>query len=94
MLDYYFDTAVSVLAKWDNNAHSTKEYQMTMLYGLNNPGEAEGTTASYMTKYLRLKDEYNSILTKYNITESQLGTYWKAQINTTNQSDKLPTGCN
>jgi hypothetical protein len=95
MLDYFFDNAVEALGNWDNNAHTKKEYQMAMLYGLDNPGDAEGTTANYMTKYLNLRNEFNSILTKYNITPTDLQNFWISQINATNTSDKLPaSGCN
>ncbi|MES2064978.1 MAG: hypothetical protein V4456_23880, partial [Bacteroidota bacterium] len=94
MMDYYFDQAVTALSQWDNNAHTTKEYQMTMLYGLNNPGENDSSTsAQFVAKTQRLKTEYNELLKKFNITEADLKVYWKSQLNST--INKLPSsGCN
>jgi len=87
MLTDYFDKAVGILASWDNNSHTQKEYQMTMLYGLNN---AKDCTQSQ-------KDSLNSVFTrianKYNITDSARNAFSILQLNSTN--NKLPTtGCN
>jgi len=94
MMDYYFDQAVTALSQWGNNAHTTKEYQMTMLYGLNNPGENDSSTsAQFVAKTQRLKTEYNELLKKFSITEADLNVYWKSQLNST--TNKLPSsGCN
>lgn len=94
MMDYYFDTAVSALADWDKNAHTIKEYRMIMLYGMDNPGDMVGTGAYFQGKVMALNTEYHNLLTKYNISASDLDTYWKSQLKAP-ISNRLPTsGCN
>ena len=94
MMDYYFSNAVSILSAWDNNAHSAKQYEMAMLYGLDNPGDLVGTSASFQTKVTTLNTEYSNLLTKYGISAQDLNNFWTSQLNAPS-GDKLPTtGCN
>ncbi|MDB5008301.1 MAG: hypothetical protein JWP45_2694 [Mucilaginibacter sp.] len=87
MLSDYFDKAVTALASWDNNAHSTKEYQEAMLYGLDNGTDGTPTQQSL------LQTEFNKILTKDTITTTGLDIFNKTNLNSV--SNKLPTsGCN
>jgi hypothetical protein len=46
--------AITALAEWDNNSHTTKEYAEAMLYGLNNA--TDGPPAQQAL----LNTEYNS----------------------------------
>jgi len=86
MLSSYFATAVSILASWDNNAHTTKQYAMAMLYGLDNA--TDGTAAQKTI----LQTEYSNLLTQYGITASDLTTFYNANLIST--TGKLPTsGC-
>jgi hypothetical protein len=58
-----------------------------MLYGLDNA--QDGTPAQKTT----LQAEYNSLLSKYSISTSDLNTYYLSQLNAST-SQKLPTaGC-
>jgi hypothetical protein len=88
MLTDYFSQAVTALKAWDSGAHTDEQYEMTMLYGLDNAND--GTAAQ---KAL-LQQEYNNLLTKYGITASALSDYWKTQLTPTSSTDQLPTsGC-
>ncbi|HEY4326246.1 MAG TPA: hypothetical protein VGN20_19830 [Mucilaginibacter sp.] len=87
MLSDYFNLAVNALATLDNNAHTTTEYAMAMLYGLNNA--TDGTP----TQQALLQTEYNNILASYGITTTQLNTFNIANLNAATGS-KLPTNCN
>jgi hypothetical protein len=87
MIADYFDKAVTALKTWDNGAHTDKEYQMATLFGLDNG--RDGTSA----QQAQLQTEFNSLLTKYNITSTDLNTFNIKNLNAT--TDKLPTsGCN
>lgn len=87
MLNDYFSQAITALAEWDNNSHTTKEYAEAMLYGLNNA--TDGTPAQQAI----LNTEYNSLLTKYALTPADLNDFYIKNLNAT--SGKLPTsGCN
>jgi hypothetical protein len=87
MISAFFDKAVGMLAKWDNNAHTTKEYQMTMLYGLDNA--QDGTQVQKDS----LNSVYNKLLSKDGITSSDLNTYYTNNLNASS-AQKLPTsGC-
>jgi hypothetical protein len=90
MIDFYFDKAVSVLAEWDHNGHSLKEYRMAMLYGLNNPGTGVSTSQQNI-----LTAEYNRLLTRGDtIKITDLNTFYGNHLNAA-QTAKLPTtGCN
>jgi len=95
MLTDYFTQAITALADWDNNSHTTKEYAEAMLYGLNtndflalpagNPGS--------------LQTEYNSILTQYHLTQAMVDSFDLANVvvsgtTATGSAAKLPTtGC-
>lgn len=84
MMQKYFDSSVATLKAWDNGAHTDKEYAMAMLYGLDNSDFAIMTS--------NLAQVYSALLTKNNITPSDLQTFWSSQLNS--QSNKLPTsGC-
>lgn len=88
MMTSYFDQAVSILAQWDNNAHTTKEYAEAMLYGLDN-ASGGGTPAQQSL----LTAEYNTLMSKYSITASNLNSFYLNNLYAT--SGKLPTsGCN
>jgi len=94
MMDYYFAQAVSALAAWDKNGHTAKEYEMAMLYGLDYPGGPTDPYAPTPTQISILQTEYNNLLAKYNITPTDLDTFYKAQLNAP-QAQRLPTsGCN
>ncbi|WP_448703004.1 hypothetical protein ACFGVR_11690 [Mucilaginibacter sp. AW1-3] len=94
MMDYYFNSAIAILAKWDNNKHTAKEYEMAMLTGLNNPGVNTGSDPNYATEVQLLQTEYDSLKAKYNISESDLTSFLNAQ-NNTSAATKLPaSGCN
>ncbi|MGY4538438.1 hypothetical protein ACVW0P_002858 [Mucilaginibacter sp. UYNi724] len=84
MLDSYFDQAVQTLKAWDNSAHTDKEYTMTMLFGLDNGTDLLPMQGS-------LKDEYNKIMLRKGITQSDLDKFWPTQLKSTN--NKLPAGC-
>lgn len=87
MLDDYFDKATAILAQFDNNAHTTKDYRMAMLFGLDNA--TDGNASQKAT----LQTEFNSLLTKYNITSTDLNNFNSNNLNST--TNKLPTsGCN
>ncbi|MFI5139842.1 MAG: hypothetical protein ACHQIM_18615 [Sphingobacteriales bacterium] len=86
MLSNYFSMAVNSLAQLDNNAHTAKDYEMAMLYGLNNA--TDGTIAQQAL----LNTEFNSLLSQYGITAADLNTFNQNNLNAT--SNKLPTsGC-
>ena len=93
MMDYYFNQAVSILAQWDNNQHTRKDYEMAMLTGLNNPGANTGDP-NYITEVQMLQTEYDNLKAKFSITENDLNTFKTANSIAT-QSVRLPTGgCN
>ncbi len=73
---------------WDGGAHTDAQYEMAMLYGLNT-SDTNATADQVAT----LNQEYNSLLTKYNLTAAQLTTFYNTQIYAP-ASNKLPTGCN
>ena len=86
-MDDYFNQAVAVLGNWDNHAHTLKDYAMAMLYGLDN---AQGGDAQQQA---RLQTEYTSLLSKFNISLSDINTFDIDNLNAAS-SDKLPTsGC-
>ena len=58
MMSNYFDQAVNVLATWDNNAHTTQQYAMAMLYGMN----TSDSTAT-PTETADLQQEFSNIKT-------------------------------
>ena len=80
MMTDYFSQAVGILANWDSNAHTTQQYAMAMLYGLNTSGlnPADPTNTSEINF---LNSEYNSLLTKYNISATDMDAFWKSQLN-------------
>ncbi|MEB0261608.1 MULTISPECIES: hypothetical protein [unclassified Mucilaginibacter] len=82
MMTDYFNQAVSALKSWDNNSHTDKEYAMTMLYGLD--------TGDFAVMQSSLAQTYSAIMARYNITSSNLQTFWSSQI--TANVGKLPTG--
>jgi len=86
MLSAYFNLAVNALATLDNNAHTTKDYAMALLYGLNNA--SDGTP----TEQALLQTEFNNILASYGITAAQLNTFNIANLNAPTSS-RLPTNC-
>lgn len=86
MLTSYFSNAVNILAAWDHNAHTTKQYAMAMLYGLDN---AKDGTAAQQTL---LQTEYNNLLTQYGISSSELNAFYSANLKVT--TGNLPkSGC-
>ncbi len=87
MLSNYFSDAVGILAQLDNNAHTTQDYAMAMLFGLDNA--TDGTPAQQAV----LQTEYNNIMTAYGITATQLAAFNKANLNAPSSS-QLPTNCN
>jgi hypothetical protein len=87
MMGDYFDKVVAILALYDNNAHTQKEYAMSMLYGLDTADP--NATA---TEKSRLDQEFNTLKLEYNITDTELNTFYNTQLSAT--SNKLPTsGC-
>jgi len=94
MMDYYFAQAISALSIWDHNGHTAKEYEMAMLYGLNNPGDTTGTNATTPAQVTMLQTEYNNLMIKYGITQSDLDNFYLGQLNAS-AGQRLPTsGCN
>ncbi len=92
MMDYYFDSAVTTLAQWDNNAHTPKEYEMAMLYGLNNTG-VPGSTMYGTVLAGELNTEYTNLMSKYLISAADLNTFYTGELNAPSNR-RLPTGCN
>jgi len=94
MMDYYFSQATALLAQWDNNQHTSKEYAMAMLTGLDNPGTNNGNNPNYALQVQMLQTEYNSLKSQYSITDADLNTF-KTSNNNSAPAAKLPnTGCN
>lgn len=87
MMTDYFDQAINILAIFDNNAHTTQEYAMAMLYGLNT-----ASTTCTPTEVSRLNQEYNNLMQQYGITPSQLNAFWLSQLSAA-ASNKLSTNC-
>jgi hypothetical protein len=88
MLTDYFNKATSILAAWDNNQHTKKEYVTAMLFGLNT---VDSTCPPDMKA--RLDKVFNEMKTAYGITEQNLTDFNKANLNAPANS-KLPTsGC-
>ncbi|MDB5016751.1 MAG: hypothetical protein JWQ84_1583 [Mucilaginibacter sp.] len=88
MLSDYFSQAVTALAQFDNNAHTTKEYAEAMLFGLN---QSNGTGVTPDQQAL-LQTEFNNLLTSYGLTAADLNTFNNKNLNAT--ANKLPTsGC-
>jgi len=87
MLSDYFSDAVGILAQLDNNAHTTQEYAMAMLFGLDNA--TDGTAAQQAV----LQTEYNNIMTAYGITPAVIAAFNSANLNAPSSS-QLPTNCN
>ena len=89
MLIDYFDKAVNILATWDNNQHTQKEYTTLMLYGLrttdpNTPVEMKA----------RIDSVYNFKMASKGISQHYLDSLTRVNLNATTGS-KLPTsGCN
>jgi hypothetical protein len=88
MLNSFFDQAVSILAQWDNNGHTTKQYAMAMLYGLNTVDQnAPSTSKTLLDTY------YQSIMDRYGILNLDLSAFYSSNLNSL--TNKLPTsGCN
>jgi len=91
MMADYFSQAIDILAAWDNNAHTTQQYAMVMLYGLNTSG-LDPSDPNNTTEINFLNTEYNSLLAKYNIDATTLSNYWQSQLNA-QASNKLPQDC-
>jgi hypothetical protein len=84
MMNDYFDKGIAILKKWDNNGHTDKEYAMTMLYGLD--------TGDFPVMQSSLAQTYTNLMTRYNITNSDLQTFWMSNLKSAN--NKLPiSGC-
>ena len=88
MLTDYFNKATGILAAWDNNHHTPKEYVMAMLFGLNTVDS--GCPPDMKA---RLDKVFNDMKAAYNITEQNLTDFNNANLNAPANS-KLPTsGC-
>jgi hypothetical protein len=87
MMTDYFSQAISILAAVDNNAHTTQQYVMAMLYGLSTTDP--NSTSDEVT---RLTQEYNNLMSSYGIRSTQLNSFWITQL-IANSSDKLSTNC-
>ncbi|OCX51839.1 hypothetical protein BEL04_17670 [Mucilaginibacter sp. PPCGB 2223] len=85
MLTDYFNRAISILALFDNQNHTQKEYAMAMLYGLDQSG-----TDATPDEQLELTNEYNLIKLKFGISPTDQNNFYIAQLNAST-NDKL--GC-
>ncbi len=95
-LEQYFDTTVSILSSFDNNAHTLDEYRMTMIYGLANAGDAPSSPSellAYNTRKAKLEGVYNKLLTKYGLSNSQINTFYNNNIKNVASISKLPSNC-
>jgi len=94
MMDYYFNQSVAILAQWDHNQHTQKEYIMAMLTGLDNPGTNSNSDPNFATKAQLLATEYATLKSNNNISDTDLDNFKTANNNATSTA-KLPTGgCN
>jgi hypothetical protein len=87
MINDYYDQAVAILAKWDNNAHTLAEYRMAMLFGTDNAGD---NTDQYEKNLLI--NAYNGIISKYGLSQTTIEAFNVSQLNATT-SQRLPGNC-
>jgi hypothetical protein len=91
MMSAYFSQSISILASFDNNAHTTQQYAEIMLYGLNT-AFLDPTKPADNAQISTLNTEYNNIMAQYGITSAAWNSYIATQL-TAATADKLPTNC-
>ncbi|MXV49947.1 hypothetical protein GS399_03110 [Pedobacter sp. HMF7647] len=82
-----FDSMVQTLSAWDNNQHSTDEYRMAMMFGLNNPGS--NATSSQVNL---LNNLYSQLMNRYNLSASEMNSFYNTNLHATTDK-RLPTNC-
>lgn len=92
MRDEIFPRMVDILKGWGGNNYTDKEYEMSLMYGLENAGKLMNQSVSQST-INKVNQLYSDLLKKYNISKSALNSFYQAQLNAS-ASQKVPkSGC-
>jgi hypothetical protein len=98
-LENYFDNMVSILKDINGSEYTDKQYQMAVLYGMDNAGIRP--TTDYLINGISHYDilrsaqlsSFEAIKTKYGITTADLSTFNQANILNVPNNQKVPTNC-
>ena len=95
-LENYIDNIWKILKSMNGTKYTDTEYKMAAMYGMDNSGDAPPggvELAVYNIFKAKINKTFADVKTKYSVTDSQLNTFYNAQIKSAPNNKKLPGNC-